>query len=483
MLKKIAAALVLIVIIVIAGVVGMYKYQNRRLTPDYFEYYKTQDRVPEGRVGVFVTGLIVPEEPEPVFFYNIQKKIATQIIPWPFRLFAKMDKGIALFDPARYCEFEEFVPTKLVNADGRERDIDGEPYIEKYRRGEVVWQPPSKMVHKDNGYFVYTGRKGGMASLAGKMIGKARLWYYDRGIVQKKMPHWQGTFDIINRAMAAVEKKHPGIMWRAECAMYYHGMKRKLHEMLDAGCDTIVLCSPMAVYSHFEEFDSSFRHCIEYIEEWEHAHPGRKIKVIMAPQMGDFKPLRQAYLAMLKDRLDSLPTTASVAVAVSVHGLPWKQRSWEAWIELAPAYRDPLFSEIRELLGTYGFSKTMVMSSQDEFGDPVRDPKDEHLSTGEAYWKAIKEGYDYVIGLPIEFFAENTDTLFYHAIKNYEGFDGYDVYAPVDYPDWSVPYTREFVQGKTRVIYNGVPAGKYRHFVVDALYAAVDSVLSRAPAR
>jgi protoheme ferro-lyase len=235
----------------------------------------------------------------------------------------------------------------------------------------------------------------------------------------------------------------------------------------------------MAVFSHFEEFDSSFRHSSEYIEEWEKAHPGKKIKIIMAPPMGKFKPLREAYLAMLKDRLDTLPKGASVAVAAAVHGLPWDQRSWEAWIEMAPEYRDPLLGEIQKLVSGYGFSKTTVMSCQDEFADPVRDPKDKYLSTNEAYWKAIREGYEYVICLPIEFFAENTDTLYYHAIKNYDGFDGYNVYAPISYPEWSVPYTREFVQDKTHVIYNGVPVGKYQHYVVDALYSSIDSVLKQ----
>ncbi len=479
MIKKVAASLALIIVIAIAGFFGMYKYENRRLSPDYFQYYKTQNTVPEGKVGVFVTGLIIPETPDPVFFYNIQQKITRNIIPWPFRIFAGMDKGVALFDPERYCEFTEFIPKQLVNAEGGDRDIDGEPYMEKYRRGEVVWQPPAKMLHKDTSYFVYTKRKGGMPSLAGKMIGKARLWYYDRGIVQKKIPHWKGTFDVINKAMAGIDKKYPGVMWRAECGMYFYGMKQKIHEMLDAGCTTIVLAAPMAVFSHFEEFDSSFRHSSEYIEEWEKAHPGKKIKIIMAPPMGKFKPLREAYLAMLKDRLDTLPKGASVAVAAAVHGLPWDQRSWEAWIEMAPEYRDPLLGEIQKLVSGYGFSKTTVMSCQDEFADPVRDPKDKYLSTNEAYWKAIREGYEYVICLPIEFFAENTDTLYYHAIKNYDGFDGYNVYEPISYPDWSVPYTREFVQDKTHVIYNGVPVGKYQHYVVDALYSSIDSVLKQ----
>ncbi len=479
MVKKIAACLAAVIFIAAAVFYGMNKYENRRLSPDYFQYYKTQDTAPEGKVGVFVTGLIVPETLNTEFYSNIFTKITNNIVPWPFRIFAKQDKGIALYDPERYCEFTEFTPTRLVNAEGSDRDTDGEPYIEKYKRGEVVWQPPAKMIHRDNGYFVYTRRKGGMPSLEGKLLCKARIWYYDRGIREKKIPHWQGTFDVIEKAMARLETAYPGVMWRAECAMYYDRMKQKLDQMLDGGCTTIVLASPMAVYSHFEEFDSSFRHSTEYIREWEKEHPGKKIKIIMAPQLGNFKVLREAYLAMLKDRLDTLPKGASVAVAASVHGLPWEQRSWESWIELSPAYREPLIAEITKLVGGYGFSKTMVMSCQDEFADPIRDPKDKYLSTSEAYWKAIREGYDYVIGVPVEFFAENTDTLYYHAIKNYENFNGYNIYDQISYPDWSVPYTREFLQGKTHVIYNGVPVGKYQHYVVDALYASVDSVVSR----
>ncbi len=84
--------------------------------------------------------------------------------------------------------------------------------------------------------------------------------------------------------------------------------------------------------------------------------------------------------------------------------------------------------------------------------------------------------------MPIEFFAENSDTLMHHAMKCFEKFDQYDINDPIDYPDWSVPYTRELVQGKTRVIYNGVPVGKYQHYVIDAFYQALDDVLSKRKA-
>ncbi len=440
---------------------------------------KYRIRVPEGKVGIFVTGLIMPEKMEYPFFYNITLKIFNAIIPWPFRLFSKIDKGVALLDAVKYHEHEEFKPTRLVDQYGNDNDIDGEPFIEKYKKGEVVWQPPSKRIYLDHGYFLFTGHKAGLPSLSGKTMNKANIWYYNRGIKQQKLPHWQGSFEVINGALDKIRSKYSTIAFRAESSLDYYNMKKKLFELLDEGCETIVLAAPMPIYSHFEEFNSSFRHSMEYINEWKAEHPGKKVKVIMAPPMGQFQPMRQAFVDMLKDRLDTLPKSSSVTVAVTVHGMPWDHFSWEAWLELAPQYRDKLVEDVKGLLKSYAFGRTNVVICQDEFADPVWDPKEKYLSTNRAYLQAIKEGYDYVIGLPIEFFAENSDTLFHHALKNYHGFEGYDVYEQIDYPDWSIPYTREFQQGKTRVIYNGVPVGKYQKNVTEAFYLSIDSVLSK----
>lgn len=481
-LKGMGMVIIIIVGIIIAAVVAfkiIAAKKNALPQPDYYQVYKSQDVTPEGKVGVFVTGLIMPETMDASFFYNITLKIFNAIIPWPFRIFSRIDKGVALLDAEKYHEHHEFVPTRLIDPDGNDCDLDGEPYIEKYKRGEIIWQPPSKRIYLDHGYFLYKGRKGGMPSLTGKTINKARIWYYDKGIKQKKLPHWQGTFEVINGARDKILQKYPDVMWRAETSLLYYRMKQRLYELLDAGCETIVLVAPMAIYSHFEEFNSSFRHCMEYIHEWQHAHGGKKVKVIMAPPMGHFQPMRQAFLDMLKDRLDTIPAGSKVTVAVTVHGMPWDHFPWEAWLELAPPYRDKVLEEVNTLLQQYSFSAKKVVLCQDEFADPIWDPKEKYLSTNRAYLTAVKEGYDYVIGLPIEFFAENSDTLFHHALKNYHGFKDYNVYDPIDYPDWSVPYTREFVEGKTHVIYNGVPVGKYQHHVIEALYQAIDSVLSK----
>ena len=160
----------LITVIIVIGFYGVYKYKNKRVSPDYYEVYKTQDTTPKGKVGVFVVSLIMTETMDDEFFYNITLKIFNTIIPWPFRLFSIMDKGIALLDPVKYHEHHEFTPTKLIDPAGNDRDANGTPYIEHYKNGKVVWTPPSKRIYLDLGYFLYTGKKGGMPSLTGNKL-------------------------------------------------------------------------------------------------------------------------------------------------------------------------------------------------------------------------------------------------------------------------------------------------------------------------
>jgi len=475
----ILVTILVILVVLIGGFYGLFKYKNRPAKPDYFEYYKTQDTTPEGKVGVFATALIMPTDHSHAFFHNIIHKVFKVVVPWPFNLLALKDRGIALLDPAHVHSMEEFTPTHLEDPFGRDRDLDGIPYMEKHKQGEVVWVPPSSRIYLDHGYFLYKGRLSGEPSICGKSANKSRLYYYGSGIVQKMLPHWEESFKIINTAFDRLREKYSNVEFRAETNMFYHEMRKSLHELLDAGCETIVLIAPMAIYSHFEEFNSGFRHCFEYIEEWKEKHPGKKVKVIIGPQMGDFQPLRQAFLEMLKDRLDALPEGSDVTVGVTVHGMPWDHFKWEGWLQLAPPYRDKLFGEVKELVAKYKFGRTNVVACQDEFADPIWDPDEHYLSTNRAYWNATKDGYDYAIGLPIEFFAENSDTLMHHAMKCFEKFDQYDIEDPVDYPDMSVPYTRELVQGKTHLIYNGVPVGKYQKHVIEAFYQATDSVLSK----
>jgi hypothetical protein len=184
---------------------------------------------------------------------------------------------------------------------------------------------------------------------------------------------------------------------------------------------------------------------------------------------------------MLRDRLDTLPRGKDVAVkvAVSVHGMPWDFVPEEAWLKLAPPYRDSMLKDVAALLDRYDFGRRQVVLAQDHFADPVNNPNGTYLSTNKAFRDGIRDRFDYVINLPIEFFVENTDTMFSHAMFNFEGFRDFDRYAPVDYPDWSVPYTREFLEGGTRIIYNGLPVGRYNAPIIEAHFQAIDSVLAK----
>ena len=109
------------------------RIKNQPPKPDYYEVYKTQDTVPVGKLGIFATTLITPTKLSNTFFYNVTFKIFNTIVPWPFRLFAQKDNGVALLDPVRFHEHEEFTPTRLEDPLGNDRDLDGTPYIEKYK--------------------------------------------------------------------------------------------------------------------------------------------------------------------------------------------------------------------------------------------------------------------------------------------------------------------------------------------------------------
>ena len=96
----ILVTILVVLVAIVAAFYGLFKYKNLPKKPDYFEYYKTQDTVPEGKVGIFVTGLIMPTEHNHTFFHNIVYKILIVVVPWPFYHLTLKDKGVALSDPA-----------------------------------------------------------------------------------------------------------------------------------------------------------------------------------------------------------------------------------------------------------------------------------------------------------------------------------------------------------------------------------------------
>ncbi len=486
--KRIVIALVVIVLVAAGGAYGTFKVKNatppQLREPNYFTYYQKQDLVPTGKVAIFVSGLFMPESLRIPDFHNLALK-PTQYIPWPFRARSFEDRGVLLLDTEKFYEFTPFTPTHLVDWMGSDTDVDGVSYTEKFHRGEVRWVPPNPTQHMDHGSFSYTGRKGGMPTQAQKLITKARVYYYgkNKGFVDGRVPHEAGEWAIVKAAMDILKAKYDDVPFAFVTAEDEGRAEHEMVKLLDGGADTIVISMPAAIYSHHEEFNGSIRHAAEYIADWRKAHDNKPIKMIIQPQLAGFPVVRQAHLQLLKDRLDTLPEGAKVKVVVSVHGMAWDNVPEEAWIKLAPAYVNPMMDDVKAMLATYKFGKTEAVQAQDHFADHISDPKQKYLSTNRAYWEGIRAGYDYIVNMPIEFFAENTDTMFSHAMFNFDGFPGYDIYEPVDYPDWSVPYTRTFKVENTTVIYNGLPVGKYNAPLVQAYAEALASVLDKAPSK
>ena len=486
MMKKLLRVVVVAVIAVftlgVAGF-GVFRYMNRTppqlVEPNYYRKYLTQETVPEGRVGIFVSHLIQPEELRIEDFYVLAQK-SLQYIPWPFRNIAGGDRGVVLMDTERFYEFEPFTPTRLVDYRGSETDLDGVPYVEKFHTGELVWSPPRPNFHLDAGYYILPSRKAGMPTSSAKLITKCRVYYYaaGKGFVNGRVPHESGNRIIAEESMQMVREKYGDIPWAWVTADHFGMARKAMYDLLDTGVDTVLIAPPRPVYSHHEEFNGSIKHAMHYIHEWEERN-GKHIRAIITPQLGGFEAMRAAYLNMLKDRLDTFSPEDAVKVVISTHGMPWDNVPNEAWIQLAPAYTEPMMEEATRMLEGYGFVRHEVVLSQDHFADPYNNPNGTYLSTNKAFWDGIADGFSHIVNLPIEFFVENTDRAFGHAMFNFEYFDDFRIYEPIDYPDWNQPMVREFVQDGTRVIYNGTPVGRYRGPVVEAFFQAMDSILSQ----
>ena len=125
--------ILVVLVVIVAGFYGLFKYKNRPQKPDYFEYYKAQDTKPEGKIGVFATALIMPTNHNHAFFHNIIHKVFKAVVPWPFNILAMKDQGVALLDPAHCHAREEFTPTRLEDPFGNDRDLNGTPYIQLHK--------------------------------------------------------------------------------------------------------------------------------------------------------------------------------------------------------------------------------------------------------------------------------------------------------------------------------------------------------------
>jgi hypothetical protein len=470
------------IVAIVAGLFAFAEYQNRPpqlIGPDYLSYYLNQDATPVGRIGIFASHLVMPEDYREEDFITMAGK-SYQYIPWPIRELVQMDRGIVLLDRHKFYEFEEFEPTDLVDSTGSSIDVDGIAYIDKYHADEVEWVPPGSS-HLSQGVFLYEGRSVGQSMPEQKLSVKARNYYYapGKGFHDGRVPHEAGNRHIVYSAMAKLEKKYGDIPWAWTTADNPTLARQKMFDLLDQDIDTLILATPRPVFSHHEEFNGSIKHAMHYLHEWQEQNGHKDIKVIISQELSFFDPMYATHTDILRDNLKTIPEGSSLKLVLSVHGMPWDKVPHEAWIQLAPRYVDRSMAEAAKVMEEYDYERLQIVQSQDHFGDPHNNPDGKYLSTNQAFWDGINDNYDYVLNIPLEFFAENTDTMFYHDMANYEFFDEYDVYATAEYTDWSIPWRKQLVQDDTVVIYGGVAAEQFSGTIIEAFYMALDSIVSQ----
>ena len=414
----------------------------------------------EGRVGVLVVALVQPEQFDTAFYANFIDKLFKVAVPWPINLLAARDNGVALIDPDAPDRLQPFRPKTLMAFDGRTVDWDGEPYADKYRRGLVDWVPPSKTTAGDIGSFRYSGRAGGAPGAAQRAMLKARAIYYAR-LPDGDLPQRAQTLAMVEAAFARL-KTNKAVAGTALYDIFLpHEANRELIRLLDSGVDSLVIASALPINSAFEEYLGAYPKIYKLVEEWAEARGKPMPKLLFAPQLADMPGYGALWAEHLAAAAPAPPAPgASATLVVSLHGLPLAQLASDPWLDNARRASKMLVPVLTEALKRRGWSKVTTEVAQEAFADEVEDPADKLLSVSEVFAQARARGDALAIAVPVEFLAENTDTLFLHSYLMFDGLPGYRRFAgPPAGTDWARPYVRRFTMGPTTHMYIGTPGG------------------------
>jgi hypothetical protein len=418
------------------------------------------DTAIEGKAGLIVVALMQPERYEPKFFENFLDKLFSQVIPWPINVLAGADTGVVLVDPTQPFMTQRFEPRKLADIWGREADVDGIPWIEKYRRGQLRWEKPSTTVPHDPGVFLYPERKQGMRFAAAKTAIKARYIYYP-ALPGGVLPHYAQTRDMAQGAIDQAMARHPIVAGAVADAFDPYQKEQAIFRVLDAGIDTLILASAQPIYSDFEELDGSFVSVHKSVEKWRKKHGGKPVKLVIAPYMAS----RDSFDALMIGHLAATtpPATAPGQAAmgiVTLHGLPPSLVASDSWAGRVKQVEARMKPKVAAALRAKGYAKVEVGFASEGFGDTMEDPDNVIVSVREMWDRAAKQGFAVASAVPIEFLAENTDNLFAHSAIMFDKLPGYRTYqGPPANVDWAKPFVRQYQIGKTRILYAGSPGG------------------------
>ncbi len=458
----------------VALVIGWMNHNDRW---DANEALNSANNYVEGDAGLIVVGLAQPERFEEEFFINFLEKVFTEAIPWPINALAGADGGVVLMDPARPFAPKRFEPTQLQDLYGKAVDVDGTPWIERYRRGELRWEKPSATVPHDTGMFLYPGRKQGIRTPAAKTAAKARYLYYQR-LPNGYLPHFGQTVGMSEGAIRIAQARYP--IKKAAFASAFDPKQKAdaVRSVLDSGIKTLVLASAQPIQSDFEELNGSFASVYKTVKTWEAEHPGKSIKIVVAPSLAMERPYEQLWLDHFASTVPPATKPSDSAMGIiTLHGLPpalaftdsWKRRSDKVVARLKP--------QMEAILKAKGYGRYSVAAGAEGFSDKLEDPDNLLVSAAELFTQARAAKRTIAVAIPIEFLAENTDTLFAHSALMFDGLPGYSLYqGPPAGTDWSDPFKREFVANGTRIIYAGSPGGAQQGRASEALALAIGRV-------
>lgn len=411
-----------------------------------------------GRTGVVVFALMQPSRYDPTFYEAFFDKLTKTAIPWPVRILARRDQGVALIDPTQPDMVRPFTPRRLVDAEGNDRDTDGVEWVEKFRRGEIEWVGPSERTEGDIGTFLYKGRKAGQPTAQERAKLKARYLYYAR-LPDGYLPLRDHTEAMAQAAFATLRARHSIVGATLFDAFHPDDARTALDALLDQGLDTLVVGSALPFHSAFEEYKGAWAQIRAQTDEWARRTGKPAPRILFAPQLADQPAFGALWAGIVARTVPAAPgPDARATVILSLHGLPGRLARRDPWTQNSARGVEKTKPALEAAMRAKGWQRLTLVSAQEAFADGVEDPGDDRLSTREAFEAAAARGDTLAVAVPVEFLAENTDTLFLHSLLMFEGLPGYRRFQgpPADV-DWTVPYVRQFRLGGTGVLFTGTP--------------------------
>jgi hypothetical protein len=434
-----------------------------------------------GRTGVVVFALIQPERYDPTFYDAFFDKLLKTAIPWPVSRLAGRDRGVALIDPMQPDMTAPFQPRALVDAGGRDQGADGVAWIEHMRRGDVEWIGPSERTEGDIGTFLYAGEKAGAPTAGERAKLKARYLYYAR-LPGGALPMEAQTRAMVEAAFARLRAGHDLAGTALFDAFHPERARAALASLLDQRLDTLVVASALPFHSGFEEYSGGWAQIRAQVDEQARASGRPAPRILFAPQLGEM-PAFSALWAQTIERTVAPPPApdARATLILSLHGLPGRLARRDPWTRNSARAVERLKPALDRAMRARGWTRITMVSAQEAFADGAEDPDDDRLSTREAFEAAAARGDALALAVPVEFLAENTDTLFLHSLLMFEGLPGYARYqGPPVGVDWSRPYVRQFRLNDTDIVFTGTPGGDSAQAAGAALAQAIAPLL---PAR